>query len=187
MSELKKLFRVQRILAMVLAVTLAMTSVPVTALAAEPDDIDIQQTAQDTDTEDASVKDDAQDADTEDGSVQDDAQAAGGSSAENDVQNAEDDSDQDDVSGKTGDSLDPDASTEGDGTQVTDPASDANPGEKADVELGEPEFKGIKAQTSKYTADGVSPVADETGKKLSMDFLQEQCALFLAIFLAFVL
>lgn len=171
MSELKKLFRVQRILAMVLAVTLAMTSVPVTALAAEPDDIDIQQTAQDTDTEDASVKDDAQDADTEDGSVQDDAQAAGGSSAENDVQNAEDDSDQDDVSGRTGDSLDPDVSTEGDGTQVTDPASDANPEEKADVELGEPEFKGIKAQTSKYTADGVSPVADETGKKLSMDFL----------------
>ena len=48
MSELKKLFRVQRILTMVLAIALAVTSVPVTALAAEVDGIDLQQTAQDT-------------------------------------------------------------------------------------------------------------------------------------------
>lgn len=132
MSELKKLFRVQRILAMVLAVTLAMTSVPVTALAAEPDDIDIQQTAQDTDTEDASVKDDAQDADTEDGSVKNNVQE----------DETEESQDPDVMTGDdAGDGTQEANSAPADDTQETDQTSDAEPrAEETQSAIGEPFF-----------------------------------------------
>ena len=177
MSELKKLFRVQRILTMVLAIALAVTSVPVTALAAEVDGIDLQQTAQDTSvgddaqgtgTEDGSVQDNAQTADSED-SVQKDVQGAGDSSAQDSAQDAEDNSPQDSTSGETGDSLGLDALTEGDNTQETDPAPAANPTERA-ADTPDFVFDNASVETKTGYAQGAALFAN--GKQLSDDILR---------------
>lgn len=158
MSELKKLFQVKRILAMVLAAAMTITSLPATAHAAESGDLP---TVTEAETEDTSVQGNTDEIDTEGGET---AEAAGTVTT---VQ--------------TGNQPETDDTTrlpESDGQQSSEDsaqpaADDATPADnerETAPSLGTSAFIGTD-RSDMYSATGASPIADADGKKLDVNYL----------------
>lgn len=159
MSELRKLFQVKRIFAMILAVVMTVTSLPVTAYAAVPDE---NQTV----TE-ASVEED---------STQSDMNTGGGEAQEPPAEPTADTTDDVQPEGELTDQTPPEdtdlpqISVEPAEPQAEDVTTDADAQPSA-AEAAETEFSEWERLGDDYKADGTSPVADGTGKKLSTAFL----------------
>lgn len=164
MSELKKLFQVKRILAMVLAAAMTITSLPATALAAEPVDTS---TVTEADAEDTSAQSNTE--------IETEGEQTSQLAAETpeDVVDDTETADQpaaDDVDQSSQVSAADAEQDNGDSVQ-TQVEGDAADGAKA-AELGTSEINGPELDNW-YDADGKSPVADTDGKKLSTSFLSK--------------
>lgn len=183
MSELKKLFQVKRILAMALAAAMTITSLPATAHAAEPGDSQIAvEAAAEGGAAVNGQADDAQDPVTDEGqqtdAVQDPVTGEGQQTdaAQNPVtgEGQQTDAVQNPVTGEE---------QQTNGVQNPETEGAQEPAAQA-AELGESVFtRGEEAEQKaayKVQRDGstgayvpISPVADETGKKLFTSFLDD--------------
>ena len=169
MSELKKLFQVKRILAMVLAAAMTITSLPATALAAEPVDTsavteaDAEDTSAQSNTEIETEGEQTSQLTAE--ATEDDVDAAQTEAAD---QSVEDDADQPNQASAADVQQDDE-----DSVQVQAEGDTAADGAKAAAdELGTSEINGPYSG-AQYDKDGNSPVADVDGKKLSTSFLSD--------------
>ena len=159
MSELRKLFQTKRILAMALAVVMTVTSLPATAYAAVPDE---NQTVTEANAEDASAQSntDTGGEETQEPSAETPADTTDDVQTEGEVtdQTPSEDTDL------------PQISVEPAEPQAEDVTTDADAQPSA-AEAAETEFRELEQLGDNYKADGTSPVADGTGKKLSTAFL----------------
>ncbi|MBD5503213.1 MAG: hypothetical protein HDR09_05520 [Lachnospiraceae bacterium] len=166
MSELKKLFQVKRILAMVLAAAMTITSLPATALAAEPVDTsavteaEAEDTSAQSNTEIETEGEQTSQLTAE--ATEDDVDAAQTGAAD---QSVADDTDQPNQTSAADVQQDDE-----DSVQVQAEGDTAADGAKAAEEIGTSEFNG-RESAALYDADGNSPVADGGSKKLSTSFL----------------
>lgn len=160
MSELRKLFQVKRILAMALAVVMTVTSLPATAYAAVPDE---NQTVTEADAENSPAQ----------SNVDTGGEETQGPSAETPEDTAADVQTEGELPVDQPSSEDtdlPQISVEPAESQAEDVATDTDT-QPAAAEAAEAEFSENVQQAAEYQADGTSPAADETGKKLSVSFL----------------
>ena len=167
MSELKKLFQVKRILAMVLAAAMTITSLPATALAAEPvatstvTEADAEDTSDQSNTEIETEGEQASQLTAE--TTEDSVDATQTEAAD---QPAADDMDQPNQASVADAQQD-----NGESVQAQAEGDTAADGAKAAAdELGTSEINGSES-ADMYDAGGNSPVADAGGKKLSTSFL----------------